>query len=202
MLAGIAEMWLRHPLPAVSLLEQAIALNPSLALAHAQLGGSFNLVGDSEQAIVHLRAALRLSSNDQHLFYALSELALAFTMQGKWAAAIEHADLALARRPAYWYAHVLKINAKVRSGRMPAARIALDELMAVKPNFSRAYVEWLPFVDGVWINHLLEGLRMVPNSPIEIDMPATNRSILPAQISSSAYFAAALRFARRPRAAR
>jgi hypothetical protein len=36
MLAGIAKMWLRHPLPAVSLLEQAVALNPSLALAHAQ----------------------------------------------------------------------------------------------------------------------------------------------------------------------
>jgi hypothetical protein len=72
----------------------------------------------------------------------------------------------------------------------------------VKPNFSGAYVEWLPFVDRVWINHLLEGLRMVPNSPIEIDRPETNRPILPAQISSSAYFAAALRFARRPRAAR
>ena len=38
MLAGIAEMWLRHPLAAKELLQQAIALNPSLALAHAQLG--------------------------------------------------------------------------------------------------------------------------------------------------------------------
>ena len=70
-----------------------------------------------------------------------------FHHASNWAAAIEHADLALARRPAYCYAHVLKINAKVRSGRLPPACAALDELVAVKPNVSRAYVESMTALD-------------------------------------------------------
>jgi hypothetical protein len=64
-----------------------------------------------------------------------------FHHAGNWAAAIDDADPALGRRPAYCYAHVLKINAMIRSGRWPSARAALDELVAVKPNVSRAYVD-------------------------------------------------------------
>jgi TolB-like protein/predicted Zn-dependent protease len=164
MLAGIAEMWLRHPLAAKELLQQAIVLNPSLALAHAQLGGSFNLTGEPKQAITHLQTALRLSSNDLQNFYTLTELALAFSMLGMWAKAIEHADHALARRPAYWYAHMIKINALVRTGELSASSDALDELLSVKPNFSIRYVEWLPFVDRKWIDHFIEGLKTVPTS--------------------------------------
>jgi TolB-like protein len=167
MLAGIAEMWLRHPLAAKELLQQAIALNPSLALAYAQLGGSFNLAGEPKQAIIHLQAALRLSSNDLHNFYTLTELALAFSMLGMWTEAIEHADHALARRPAYWYAHIIKINALARTGQLSAARDALNELLSVKPNFSSRYIEWLPFVDRAWIDHFVEGLKMVPGNGID-----------------------------------
>ncbi|ABD05572.1 TPR repeat protein [Rhodopseudomonas palustris HaA2] len=162
MLAGIAEMWLRHPHEAKTLLQHAIALNPSLALAHAQLGGCYNLAGEPAKAIDHLKASLRLSSNDPNIFYALGELAMSHTMCGRWADAAEHASLSLARRPAYWYAHVLKINALARGGHLAAARLATDELLAVKPNFSRRYIEWLPFVDRTWIDHFVEGLKMVP----------------------------------------
>ena len=162
MLAGIAEMWLRHQDEAKTLLQHAIALNPSLALAHAQLGGCYNLAGEAASAIEHLKASLRLSSNDPNIFYALGELALAYTMLERWSEAIEHASLSLARRPAYWYAHVLKINALVRSGNSAAARVAADELLVVKPNFSKQYLDWLPFVERRWIDHFVEGLRMVP----------------------------------------
>jgi TolB-like protein/Flp pilus assembly protein TadD len=162
LLAGVAEMWLRHPLEAKTLLQQAIALNPSLALAHAQLGGSFNLAGRPEQAIVHLKTALRLSCNDPNMFYSLSELAVAYNLLGRWQDAIEHAQLALARQPTYWYANVIKINALTRSGELDAARVALDELLSLKPRFSRRYIEWLPFADRGWIDHFVDGLRRVP----------------------------------------
>jgi tetratricopeptide (TPR) repeat protein len=164
MLAGISEMWLRHPIAARELLQQAIVLNPSLALARAHLGGSFNLSGEPDQAIPHLQAALRLNSNDLHNFYTLSELALSFSLLERWNEAIEHAQHALARRPAYWYAHVIKINALARRAELSAARDALDELLSVKPNFSKQYIEWLPFVDRAWIDHFVEGLKMVPGS--------------------------------------
>jgi TolB-like protein len=164
MLAGITEMWLRHPLAAQTLLQQAIVLNPSLALAHAQLGGNFNLVGKPKDAIHHLRVALRLSANDPNIFYTLGELALAFDMLGQWADAIEHADHALARRPAYWYAHVIKIDALVRSANLVEASAALDELLSVKPGFSARYLDWIPFADRAWISRLVESLKAVPTS--------------------------------------
>jgi TolB-like protein len=162
MLAGITEMWLRHPLAAQTLLQQAIDLNPSLALAHAQLGGNFNLAGRPNEAIHHLRVALRLSANDPNIFYPLGELALAFDMLGQWSDAIEHADHSLARRPAYWYAHVIKIDALMRSESPIAASAALNDLLTVKPNFSARYLEWLPFVDRAWIARLEESLKAVP----------------------------------------
>ncbi len=174
MLAGIAEMWLRHHDEAKALLQHAISLNPSLALAHAQLGGCYNLAGEPSRAIDHLKASLRLSSNDPNIFYALGELALAHTMLGHWAEAIEHASLALTRRPAYWYAHVLRINALVRSGNPAAAAAAADDLVAAKPNFSRRYLDWLPFVDRSWVDHLVDGLERVPGRApgwLDRDMP-------------------------------
>ncbi|MGJ4924815.1 hypothetical protein ACQR1H_31190 [Bradyrhizobium sp. HKCCYLRH2015] len=166
MLAGIAEMWLRHPIAARELLQRAIALNPSLALARAHLGGSFNLSAEPEQALPHLHAALRLNSNDLHDFYTLAELALSFTLLDRWSDAIEHAHHAIARRPAYWYAHMIRINAMSRAGELDAARDALRELLRVKPNFSRRYIDWLPFVDRRWNDHFLEGLKRVPDSPV------------------------------------
>jgi TolB-like protein len=162
MLAGITEIWLRHPLAAQTLLQQAIALNPSLALAHAQLGGSFNLNGKPNEAIHHLRVALRLSANDPNIFYTLGELALSFDMLDQWDDAIEHADHSLARRPAYWYAHVIKIDALMRSGHTATAAAALNELLTVKPNFSGRYLEWIPFVDPKWVAQLTESLKAVP----------------------------------------
>lgn len=182
MLAGIAEMWLRHQEEAKTLLQHAIALNPSLSLAHAQLGGCYNLGGEAAKAVGHLKTSLRLSSNDPNIFYALGELALAYTMLGRWTEAIEHAALSLARRPAYWYAHVLKINALIRGGNVAAARVALDELLAAKPNFSRHYLEWLPFVDRTWIDHFVEGLKMVPGRDadwLERDIMESSEQFLP-----------------------
>jgi len=163
MLAGIAEMWLRQPGRARTLLERAIALNPSLCQAYAQLGCHYNLVGDPAAAIGPLQRAQRLSPNDVHIFFIIGELALSHWMLGKWADAIEYADQSLIRRPAYWYTIVVKINALVGSGDLPAARRAYDELMTVKPDFTPQFIEWTPFIDRTWNRRLAEGLATVMN---------------------------------------
>lgn len=166
MLAGIAEMWMKRQNQAKSLLEQAIALNPSLAMAHAQLGGFYNLAGEPEKAIGPLQTALRLSPNDHQVFYTLAELALAYCMLGDWQATIENAEQALVRRPAYWYAHVIKINGLARSGDIRAAATALDDLLATKKDFSNKFVTWLPFVDRSWADYLAEGLTIASPNPM------------------------------------
>ncbi len=160
MLAGIAEMWLRQPLRARTLLERAIALNPSLAQAHAQLGCHYNLIGEPATAIGPLKMAVRLSPNDIHIFFMLGELAMAHGMLGQWAEAVDYAEQSLIRRPAYWYAHVVKVNALARSGDVPAAIFAFDELLTMTPDFSTRHLDWIPFVDPSRRQYLIDGLAM------------------------------------------
>jgi hypothetical protein len=50
-------------------------------------------------------------------------------------------------------------------GQLDAARIACDELLAIKPNFSKRFLDWLPFVDRTWVDHFVEGLKLVPGRP-------------------------------------
>lgn len=179
MLAGIAEMWLRQPGRARTLFERAIALNPSLCQAHAELGCHYNLVGEPAAAIGPLRMAQRLSPNDVHSFFFIGELALSHWMLGKWAEAIDHADQALVRRPAYWYALVIKINALVGNGDLAAARRAYEELLTVTPEFTPAFIEWTPFIDRTWNRRLAEGVAVATGEhepePGPVPKPASRR---------------------------
>ena len=146
-LAGTAETWLRHMKPALDLLWQAIELTPSLAIAHAQIGCTLNLSGKPEQAGRHLELARRLSPFDVHLFFVLGELAMTSSLLKDYKDAIAYADLAIVRREQYWYAHMVKIDALVRLGERGQATAAFDELMALRPHFSSAYIDWIPFED-------------------------------------------------------
>ncbi|MBN9630718.1 MAG: adenylate/guanylate cyclase domain-containing protein, partial [Actinobacteria bacterium] len=102
-----------------------------------------------------------LSPNDIQGFFVIGELALAHWMLGQHAEAIAEADQSLIRRPAYWYAAVVKINSLVATKNLPAARRTLDELLAVKSDFSSSYIEWIPFIDKRWNQKLAEGLSKV-----------------------------------------
>jgi tetratricopeptide (TPR) repeat protein len=160
MLGGVAEMWVQQPMRARALLERAITLNPSLHQAHAQLGCCYNLMGEPAAAIGPLRRAYRLSPNDMHVFFNIGELAMSHWMLGQWAEAIDHADQSLIRRPAYWYAVVIKINALVGKRDLPGARRAYDELMTVKPDFTPQFIEWTPFIDRTWNRRLADGVAV------------------------------------------
>lgn len=159
MYAGMAELWMRRPVLALPLFERAVELNPSLALAHAQIGSTHILAGNAAAAIEPLRMALRLGPNDEHAFYVLGELAVAHCMLGNWDRAIDHADQSLLRRVAYWYAHVTRIKALVAKGNPLEAGLALRRLRDVKPDFGPQFVDWLPFVDASWNDFLKAGLR-------------------------------------------
>lgn len=175
MLAGIAEMWLRQPGRARTLFERAIALNPSLCQAHAELGCHYNLVGEPAKAIAPLRLAQRLSPNDVHSFFFIGELALSHWMLGEWQEAVDHADQSLVRRPAYWYALVIKINALVGARDLDAARRAYDELMTVTPDFTPQFIDWTPFIDRTWNRRLAEGVAAVTEEPATKPGPARRR---------------------------
>ena len=159
MLAGMAETWLRHPVQAQLLLNQAISLNPSLSHAYAMLGSSLYLDNDPSAAIAPLMTAMRLSPHDEQMFRMLAELAAAHCMMENWDTAIEYADQSLVRRPAYWFAHAMRIAALVGKGDLPAARRANIELYENKPGFTTANIDWLPFVDPARTQFIREALE-------------------------------------------
>ena len=159
MLAGIAEIWLKQPVRAEALLKRAVELNPSLVMAHAQLGCLHNMHSENEQAIKTLEFAVRLSPNDQDLFFTLGELAMAHLMAGDWTAALRDADHALIRRSSYWLAHVVRVNALAQLERVAEAQDALGELLSAKVGFDPAFLDWVPFTDHARITFLKDGLN-------------------------------------------
>jgi TolB-like protein len=159
MLAGIAEIWLKQPLRAEALLRRAIELNPSLVMAHSQLGCALHLKGEHLAAIETLNLAVRLSPNDHDLFFTFGELAAAYLFCRQFDDALDYAEQSLARRSAYWLAHVVKINALVELGRGNDALIALGELKSAQTGFRTAFIDWLPFLDSGKRNFLKEGLN-------------------------------------------
>jgi TolB-like protein/Tfp pilus assembly protein PilF len=160
MLAGIAECWLRQPIRAEALLRRAIALNPSLVLAYGELGSVLYLKGQAAEAIEVLNLAIRLSPNDQSMFYILSELAMSHLMLGNYTEAAVLAENAIMNRSAYWYGHVIKINALVRNGNLQDARSAFADLRQSNAQFEASYIDWLPFIDSKWNAYLKEGLNL------------------------------------------
>jgi tetratricopeptide (TPR) repeat protein len=122
MIAGITESFLRQPLRAQALLRRAIDLNPSLFLAHGYLGSTLYLNGSPKEALESLNFAIRLSPNDQHLFHVLGEIAICHLMIGEPVLAIEAAENSTLRRPAYWFAHVAKINGLIKLGDINAQK--------------------------------------------------------------------------------
>lgn len=166
MLVGIAELYLNRADMALPHLEQAVRLNPSLAQAHAHIGTSHLSLGDPARALAPLQLALRLNPQDLHVFYIFGDLAASHLLLGDWQQAIAHAERSLSLRPSYWYPQVVKIGALARQGDLERATAALEVLMERWPKFSRDYIEWLPFKDRKWHDHLAEGLAMaLPAGP-------------------------------------
>ncbi len=160
MFAGMAEMWARRAALALPFFEKAVQLNPSLSLAHGQIGSAHILSGNPAKALDSLRRSLRLAPNDEHTFSMVGELAVAHLMLGNWDAAIEHAEQSLIRRKAYWYAHVIKINALVRQGKAEMAHMAVKDLFLARSKMTRKMIDWLPFVDRKWNDYLCEGMKL------------------------------------------
>jgi TolB-like protein len=159
MLAGIAEIWLHQPLRAEALLMHAIELNPSLTMAHAQLGSSLRVRDEHEAAIDAFRTAIRLSPNDHDMFFIAGELAASLLMTGDYAESLVQADHSIARRRGYWFPYVIKINALVRLERLEEAKHTYGELLSIKSDFTPKFIEWSPFADPKNIAFLEDGLN-------------------------------------------
>jgi TolB-like protein/Tfp pilus assembly protein PilF len=145
---------------AISELELALDLNPSLALAHYGLGAAFVFSGKPREAFPHLESAIRLSPRDPNMGSYLVRLAEAKYLSGDDEAAARFALKALAQPSFQWSRYAILIAALGQLGRREEAQRYLAEVTRARPKFSVAFVRTMhPFSRDMGIDRYYEGLR-------------------------------------------
>jgi TolB-like protein/Flp pilus assembly protein TadD len=145
---------------AISELELALDLNPSLALAYYGLGAAFVFSGRPRDALPHLESAIRLSPQDPNMGSFLVRIAEAKYLVGDDEAAVRFALKALAQPSFQWSRYAILIAALGQLGRLEEAQRYLAEVTRMRSNFSVAFVQTMhPFSHDMGIDRLLRGLR-------------------------------------------
>jgi adenylate cyclase len=145
---------------AISELELALDLNPSLALAHYGLGAAFVFSGKPNDAFPHLESAIRLSPHDPNMGSYLVRIAEAKYLIGDDEAAVHFALKALAQPSFQWSRYAVLIAALGQLGRQEEAQRYLAEVIRIRPSFSVSFVRTMhPFSRDMGIDRYYEGLH-------------------------------------------
>jgi TolB-like protein len=136
--------------------EQAITLNPMDGSVMGLLGLLVHHVGEIKRGTQMVEAAMLLNPYYPPVFRAPAFLNA--YAEGKYAEALELA--VRFNMPGFFHAHALRAAALGQLGQREAAQQAVQELLAVRPDFAatvrRDYGKWW---DGKTVDHLVEGLR-------------------------------------------
>lgn len=119
---------------AIDHLKRALALNPSYGDAYAFLGAVHTYMGQFQDALSFLRAALRFDREGRAYIYEL--LGRSYFFLGDLDQAMFNLRQALARNPQVVDSRVFLSAALVAAGEHGAARWEADEIRALDPTFS------------------------------------------------------------------
>lgn len=157
-------------LPFRAAMERAVALNPMDASVLGMLGVIVDHAGDEERGREMVETAMRLNPNHPGVFRFV-----AFNRayrQGRYAEALECA--VRINLPGFFHYYGSLAAAHAQLGHHEAARKALTDLLALRPNFAaearRDYLKWWnPEVT----EHMIDGLRKAG-----LDIPARRGPLL------------------------
>jgi len=121
---------------AIAELRTAVDLNPSLALAHFGLGVALALTEQLDEAISECDTAIRLSPRDPLIWAFFWIRAWARLLLGDYEATVEDARRAIRNPATSIWPHAALVAALALLGRREEAKIALDKLLEIKPDFS------------------------------------------------------------------
>jgi TolB-like protein/Flp pilus assembly protein TadD len=158
---GKARIFQREHQAAIPELERALELNPSLAWAYYGLGAAAVFSGKSaSEAIPNVERAIRLSPRDLHLGSFMVRLADAYLASGEYEKAAEWARKSLRQPNFQWSRYAVLLAALGHLGQVQEAWRVLDELLALRPDFSIPFVrETHLYTNNDTFTHYLEGLR-------------------------------------------
>ncbi|MEO0424401.1 MAG: winged helix-turn-helix domain-containing protein [Pseudomonadota bacterium] len=140
--------------------KRAIALNPTLAVAHCALGDSLAYGGHYEESIACFEKSIALSPNDPQLwaFYTYGALALLF--MGNFERALRWLDQARSNPNHQYWTTAHRVVALAHLDRITQASELAERLRREVPGFSLAFVREKLFYlnDPAQIDLYLEGL--------------------------------------------
>jgi tetratricopeptide (TPR) repeat protein len=136
--------------------ERALALNPLDASVRAYLGLLTAAAGDWDRGCQMVESAMQLNPNCPGYFY-FARCCNGYR-QGRYAEVLE--AVARVNMPNYFHTHAMRSAALGQLGRREEARKALQDLLALRPDFAAAarqeYAKWY---DSELIEQLIDGLR-------------------------------------------
>jgi adenylate cyclase len=121
---------------AMAAIERAVQLNPSLAEGCRNLGITLALTGRSEEAIANLDKAIRLNPHDPVVWISLLGMALAQFGAGRYADAMTWTWRALEQNSDLPVGHAILAAVHVQLEQMDQAKLALQELLRLNPDYS------------------------------------------------------------------
>lgn len=144
---------------ALQLFDQALARNPSCAVAWARSATTLAYLGRGQEALDRVRQAMRLSPFDQQSFAFFTTCGTASLVVGRPAEAVAWLGKALRLNPRYNAALRMQVAALVLAGELSEARELAQALLATDPEFSvAAFGAWYP-LQPPHLHDLLEALR-------------------------------------------
>jgi TolB-like protein/cytochrome c-type biogenesis protein CcmH/NrfG len=142
-------------------LEAAIELNPNFADAHHGLGFSLTVSGRPEEAIPQFEKAIRLSPYDPRISSFHEMRAWALLVMGREKEAAESARMSVRKPNADLWAYATLSAVLGHLDLVDEARIAREELLKRKPDFSLGFVRQFVYYNKVpaHLERYIDGLR-------------------------------------------
>ena len=153
--------WVRGDHPAAQAeAEQALALSPNLASAHAELGAALVFSGSWTDGTTALERSVRLDPRDPRSATRLNQMTIGAYLSGDYKAAVAIAQRAVEAYPDYLLCYRWLAAALGQLGHGEKAKQALDEAIVIGPASFNLYVRnRVPFIRAEDHAHMLEGLR-------------------------------------------
>jgi adenylate cyclase len=139
--------------------ERAIELNPSNAQARGGLGNRLDLIGRTEEGIVHLEAGLRLDPRNPNCWNFMGFLSRAYLSARRYEDALDLAERAIGLRPDLPLVHFRHAVCLAHLDRVEEADAALRQCERLSPGFLASRKGWQPYSDPDRNDHFFAGLR-------------------------------------------